>query len=128
MKNNNLFSVLIVSISTFIMWILWYLYHPIMIRYLSLQEFAEFESLNWIINILGVIVTAISLFMVKEFSKDKENEKIPSLTHIFWRSCFFIWITTFFVYLLFLSWVLNQKMQEQEDFFYILYSSALELI
>ena len=101
MKNNNLFSVLIVSISTFIMWILWYLYHPIMIRYLSLQEFAEFESLNWIINILGVIVTAISLFMVKEFSKDKENEKILSLTHIFWRSCFFIWITTFFVYLLF---------------------------
>jgi hypothetical protein len=44
-KNKNLFSVLLLSISTFLVGVLSYAYHPIMIRYLDLKQFAEFESL-----------------------------------------------------------------------------------
>ena len=89
MKNKNLISVFILWTSTFITWVLSYMYHPIMIRYLSLEEFAEFESLLSIINLLGVLVMAISLFLVKEVAKAQTKEKINALIEISIR----IWLT-----------------------------------
>lgn len=48
----NLFYVALIGLSTIVGGVINYLYHPLMIRYLSIGEFAEFESLVGIFNIL----------------------------------------------------------------------------
>lgn len=83
MKNKIFFSVIIVWISTLLAWIFSYLYHPVMVRYLDMKEFAEFESLLWVMNLLWVLTSGIALFLIKEFTKIKENkEKIIFLSII----------------------------------------------
>jgi O-antigen/teichoic acid export membrane protein len=69
MKKNNLFSVLLLSSSTFIIGVISYMYHPIMIRHLSIADFADFESLLSLMHLLSVLVMAISLFLVKTLSR-----------------------------------------------------------
>jgi O-antigen/teichoic acid export membrane protein len=41
---DKLKSVFILSVATFITGLISYFYHPLMIRFLDLKEFAEFES------------------------------------------------------------------------------------
>lgn len=101
----SLTSFILVFLSTFLSGILSYLYHPIMVRYLSLEEFAEFQSLIWIINILWVITAALSLFVIKEYAKDLENKNSFVLSRIFFKYCFFLWIMSFIIYLLFLPFI-----------------------
>jgi len=101
LKNKNLFSVLILTTSTFLVGVLSYAYHPIMIRYLDLKQFAEFESLIWIINLLTVIVTAISLFLVKELSKKSNEKKIKVMLNIALRKLWFLWLSLYILYILF---------------------------
>lgn len=48
----NLFYVALIGFSTVIGGVINYLYHPLMIQYLSIDEFAEFESLVGVFNIL----------------------------------------------------------------------------
>ena len=100
-KNKNLLSVLILTTSTFFVGVLSYAYHPIMIRYLDLKQFAEFESLIWIINLLTVIVTAISLFLVKELSKKSNEKKIKVMLNIALKKLWFLWLSLYILYILF---------------------------
>lgn len=69
----NFFYVSLVGLSTVIGWIINYAYHPLMIRYLTITQFAEFESLVGIFNILWVLTAGISLFLVKEIAKNAKN-------------------------------------------------------
>ena len=66
MKNIN--SVLFVSWATLISGFIGYLYHPIMIRNLSIEEFWVFESLLSLLNIFLVLIIALGLFYTKEVS------------------------------------------------------------
>ena len=70
---NNLFYVALMWFSTIIGGAINYLYHPLMIQYLSIHEFAEFESLVGVFNILWVLTTGVSLFLVKEIAKNSKN-------------------------------------------------------
>jgi len=100
-KNKNLFSVILLSASTFFVGVLSYAYHPIMIRFLDLKQFAEFESLIWIINLLWVIGIATSLFLVKEFSKDTENKDTKYLLKISFKLGLFLAILFYSIFIFF---------------------------
>ena len=101
MKNNNIFSVMIMFISTFWVGLLSYAYHPIMLKYLTLSEFWEFESLLSIINLITVVTLALSLFLVKEFSKDESWDKTWAMIHIASKYLSTLWIILFLLYILF---------------------------
>jgi len=70
---SNTISVFFVSWATLISWFLSYLYHPLMIRYLTIEEFWKFESLLSLLNIFLVMIIALGLFYTKEVSKNIEN-------------------------------------------------------
>lgn len=70
---NNLFSVLFVSSASIIWGALNYAYHPLMVQYLSTGDFAEFESLVGILNILWVLMSGASLFLMREVAKNSKN-------------------------------------------------------
>ena len=71
-----------------------YLYHPVMIRYLSIEEFGTFESILSVVNLIWVFITALGLFYLKEVSKiidDLEYAKAYrriTLKYIFIILCF----------------------------------------
>ncbi|MDD2487621.1 MAG: oligosaccharide flippase family protein [Candidatus Gracilibacteria bacterium] len=95
----NLFYVVLLGLSTIIGGVISYFYHPLMIRYLSINEFAEFESLVGMFNILGVLTSGIGLFLVKEISKNSKSlEKVKS---IFLLSNKFLSIAGILIYLIF---------------------------
>lgn len=100
-KSKNLFSILIVWVSTIFAGIINYFYHPVMIRYLDIKEFAEFESLLWIMNLLSVLVWAFSLFLVKEFMKLKSRHDEIVFLNISIKLWFLIWFFSFLSYMLF---------------------------
>lgn len=94
----QLFNIILISGSTIIAWIINYLYHPIMLRYLDLEKFAEIESLLSLLNLIWVLFAAISLFLVKQMVK--HEDKIKSISDFSFKYLSITWI---FVYLLFLS-------------------------
>lgn len=68
-KNKNINWILFVSWATLISGFLSYLYHPLMIRYLSIEEFGIFASLLSLLNIFLVLIIALGLFYTKEVAK-----------------------------------------------------------
>jgi len=102
MSKNNYINILLLSWSGIIGWLLNYLYHPLMLQYLTLEEFWVFWSLVWLFNILWVLITGLILFLNKEISinlNDKSKIKyiyIESLK-IFWL----LWIFSYFLFSLF---------------------------
>lgn len=46
-----------------------YLYHPLMLRVLSLEEFSAFGSLVGVINILGILLSGVGLFLTREVAQ-----------------------------------------------------------
>lgn len=95
----NLFYIALIGFSTVIGGVINYLYHPLMIQYLSINEFAEFESLVGVFNILWVLTTGVSLFLVKEIAKNSKNLDI--VKSIFQFSNTFLLIIGCLSYLLF---------------------------
>lgn len=71
---NSLFSIILVGGSTVITGAINYLYHPVMLRFLPIETFAEFESLVGVFNVLGVITGSFTLFLVKEIVKHPNRE------------------------------------------------------
>lgn len=100
MRDKNIFSVLMLIFSTFLIWVISYSYHPIMVRFLTLKEFAEFESLISVINILAALVTSISLFFVKEFAINKNWNKSKALINIAFKRTSFLWWIIYLIYFL----------------------------
>ena len=75
-----------------------------------------------LVEVIFIIICLTFAYLISKIKVSKKSLLIPPLVMVA------IKVIIFFCIFVFLSWVLNQKMQEQEDFFYILYSSALELI
>lgn len=97
---NNLNNVLLLSISTIFSWIINYAYHPLMIKFLDVHTFAEFESLISVFNILWVLVWWISFFLLKEISKNSHD--LVKIKSIFVYSNKFLLLFSIFIYLIFL--------------------------
>ncbi len=77
---NNIKNILLISWSGVIAWFLNYIYHPIMLQYLTIEEFWIFWSLVWIFNLLGIITTGIILYLNKEVSQNiKDINRVKSI-------------------------------------------------
>lgn len=102
MKKNNYFFIFIIWFSSIIWGLINYFYYPLMLKFLSLEEFWIFSSLIWIFNILWVFMAWADLFLNKKFSENLENKEknkqifLDSLK-IFWV----FWIISFFIFALF---------------------------
>lgn len=99
---SNFVSVLIIWIWTVVAWLLNYFYHPLALKFLSIEEFAEFESLISIFNILWVLASGLSLFLVKEISKSSSDMSRVKWIFVFSNKYLLIlWSFLYFVYILF---------------------------
>lgn len=108
MKKNNYFYIVLFGFSWIIGWLINYIYHPIMLRFMSIEEFWIFSSLISIFNILSVVTIWFDLFLNKEFSRNLDDEKkVKSVfvdsTKIFW----IIWITLFALFTVFSPFIAN---------------------
>jgi len=95
----NLINIIYIWLSVFIAGIINYVYHPIMLKFLSIEDFAKFGSIVWIFNILWVLVWAIGLFIVKEISQDKEDKKLKTIINFWKKELFLLWIVLYFLFL-----------------------------
>ncbi|MBB1564535.1 hypothetical protein BLD25_02505 [Candidatus Gracilibacteria bacterium GN02-872] len=75
MKKNNYFYIVLFGFSGIIGGLINYIYHPIMLRFMSIEEFGIFSSLISIFNILSVVTIGFDLFLNKEFSRNLDDEK-----------------------------------------------------
>ena len=108
MKKNNYFYIVLFWFSWIIGWLINYIYHPIMLRFMSIEDFWIFSSLISIFNILSVVTIWFDLFLNKEFSRNLDDEKkVKSVfvdsTKIFW----IIWIILFALFTVFSPFITN---------------------
>lgn len=105
---NNYFNIFLISWSWLIWWLLNYIYHPLMLKYLTLEQFWEFWSLVWIFNILGFFVSWFIYFLTREISKNLDDkDKVKSIFLESSKILFIIWVFIYFCFLLssfFISW------------------------
>ena len=100
MKQNNFFNILLIWGSGIVAGLLNYAYHPIMLQFLSLEEFGAFASLLWIINILGVFLVWIALFLNKQVaSAGEDREKIGNIFRESMKYLGVLWVGLFILYL-----------------------------
>ncbi len=99
-QNNNLKNILLIGGSSLITGLINYAYHPLMLRFLSLEEFWEFASLLGIMNILGIFLVGISLFLNKEVAKIKDEKDEIAL--LFFESIKYLWILGIFLFFIYL--------------------------
>lgn len=98
MKNNSI-NIILISGSGLLAGLINYIYHPLMLQYMTLEEFWEFGTLAWLFSILSILTTGMTLFLTKEISshiEDKSHVKniIFSSTKILWS----IGVLLFLVY------------------------------
>lgn len=108
MKKNNYFFIAIIWLSSVIGWFINYLYHPIMLNFMSIEAFWIFWSLVWLFNILWVLTSWFDLFLNKEFSKNLENkEKLKSIYFDTLKIFSIIWLFIFILFALFSPIIAN---------------------
>ena len=98
---NNYINILLISGSWVLAGIINYAYHPLMLRYLSLEDFGTFGSLVWIFNLLWVLLVWLDFFFTKSFSKkihQKESLKFEFYSTFVWL--LFLWIFSYVLFLL----------------------------
>jgi len=96
MAKNNYINILLISGSWIIGWLINYIYHPIMLKYLTIEQFWEFGSLVWMFNILGILTTGFVLFLNREISKNINNkEKIKFIFYESIKLFFILWIVIY---------------------------------
>ncbi len=106
MSKNSLKNIILLWSATVIWWVLNYAYHPLMLHFLSIQEFWEFESLISMFSMLWVFTSWFMLYVNKEVSQlgnDKTN-----LVRLYVSSVTFfgaIWVLVYLVYLLFVPYL-----------------------
>ncbi len=100
-KKSNYFHIAVLGFTTILWWLINYLYHPLMIRFLSIEDFGIFESLVSLFNILGVFTAWLIFFFNKKISLLREDkEKIKSLFLSSWVVFASVWIVVYMLYLL----------------------------
>lgn len=119
MKNSS--YILLLASSWIIWWALNYMYHPLLLRYLSVEEFWTFQSLFWIFNIFSVIIISLSIYLVKEIIKDTSKESLLQKQHLLRLdlvklSAFMLLV--FFIFSAFINWHLNIN-----NYYYFLFLS-----
>ena len=120
MKQNNYINIFLLSGSWIIAWALNYIYHPLMLQYMSLEEFWVFGSLVGIFNILGIITGGIVLFLNKEISSHIGNqEKIKYIFYESFKILSLLWLALYLFFTL-LSPFLTQFLKIENHFFIIL--------
>lgn len=79
MKTNSTYaSIFWIGASTLIAGVINYFYHPVMLRFMSMETFGEFSSMMGIFNILGVLTAGVGLFLVAKVAQNKENQSALS--------------------------------------------------
>ncbi len=100
MAKKNYINVLLISWSWIIGWLINYVYHPIMLQYLTIEQFWEFWSLVWIFNLLWVLIVWLGLFLNKEISANLENKE--KIKYIFLESFKLLWLIGLILYIIFI--------------------------
>lgn len=59
--------------ATVISWWINYLYHPLMVRFLTESDFALFESLMSLLNVVGVVFSGFALYITQQLSIHKDD-------------------------------------------------------
>lgn len=70
------------GISWLVSWFLGYIYHPMMLRMLSLSDFSALQTLVSIFNILSVFTAGIALYITQIVAED--NHHVARSRRIFW--------------------------------------------
>jgi len=114
MAKNNYLNVLLISWSWIIGWLINYAYHPIMLNFLTIEEFWVFWSLLWMFNILWVLTVWLILFLNKEVSKDVDNKW--KIKFLFYESSKILLMLSILIYIIFLlfSWIISNFLNINE--------------
>lgn len=71
---STLTSILRIWTTTLLAGILSYLYHPLMLKFMSVESFWEFSSMLGVFNILGVLTTGIGLFLLPKIAQQRADQ------------------------------------------------------
>jgi len=81
MSSSRLRHVILISGATVLSGIVNYLYHPLMLRHMDIEEFGVFASLISVTNILSILIVGVSLFLTREYSRTlSDMPRIRALT------------------------------------------------
>ena len=117
----DLNNVILLFVTSFVVWIINYFYHPMMMRYLSLKEFWDFATLLAILKIFLVFINSISIFFVKEFVLDKNWLKTRFLINYIFKKLFLLWIVVFLFFILLWSLIAWFLKIDNINYIYILW-------
>ncbi len=101
MKSSNITHIIFIGGSTILSGLINYLYHPLMLRYMSMSDFGVFASLLSVTNILSIFIMGISFFLTREFSRMiGERERVYGLYRSAVVSLFYLGLWLFLIYVL----------------------------
>lgn len=103
MKKNNYYNILVITGGMIFWGICNYLYHPLMLRYLTIEEFWVFGSLMWLMNLVMVVTTGFILFLNKEVSKSIDDR--AKLKYLFINASKILWIIWLICAIIFIAFV-----------------------
>lgn len=72
-RRGNYYYVVVTTVAAVITGTINYLYHPMMIRYLSSADFAIFQSLMSMFNIFSVVSAGLGMYLTQQFSKHADQ-------------------------------------------------------
>ena len=99
-KKSNYFYITILWLTTILWWVVNYIYHILMFRFLEIESFGTFESLVSLFNILWVLTVGFVFFFNKEISWCiDDKKKIKSLFLSSWNMFLYIGILVYLFYL-----------------------------
>jgi len=121
MKKNNYYNILVITGGMIFWWICNYLYHPLMLRYLTIEDFWVFGSLMWLMNLVMIITTAFILFLNKEVSKSIDDR--AKLKYLFINASkilWIIWIICTVIFIVFMPILQNYLGIYNNTYFYLI--------
>lgn len=102
-KRGNYYYVLVTTIAAVITGTINYMYHPMMIRYLSSADFAIFQSLMSMFNIFSVVSAGLGMYLTQQFSKYADDERVLTALKQYRKRFALKWGLILFVFLSSLS-------------------------
>ena len=74
-QKSTLISILRIGTTTLLAGVLSYVYHPLMLQFMSVETFGEFSSMLGVFNILGVLTAGIGLFLMPKIAQQRGNHQ-----------------------------------------------------
>jgi len=97
---NNWLNIFIIGWTTVIWWLINYFYHPLMLKFLSIEEYWVFASLVSLFNILWVLTVWVTFFLNREISKNSKDLNYVKSIFVNWLKVFtIIWIVSYLLFL-----------------------------